>query len=138
MTIVLKAKKQVLNIKDRKEVRYIATVDRGRVVEWDKVAEQISLCSSCNKHQIKSMMSAMAEAISGYLSEGHSVRMDDFGTFMPSVRSTPVGRPDQVQANKIYVSFYPSKKLRMQIENTPVCIDAPRKGKQPSPTLPDE
>lgn len=138
MTIALKAKKQVLNIKDRKEVKYIATVDRGCVVEWDKVAEQISLCSSCNKHQIKCMMSAMAEAISGYLSEGHSVRMDDFGTFMPSVRSTPVGRPEQVQADKIYVSFYPSKKLRMQIENTPVCIDTPRKVKQPSPTLPDE
>lgn len=80
----------------------------------------------------------MAEAISGYLTEGHAVRMDDFGTFMPAVRSTPVDNPQEVQADKIYVSFYPSRKLRMQIEHTPVCINAPQKGKRSSPTLPDE
>lgn len=124
MSIIVKPKKQPVNIDGKRVVKYVAIADRGSVVEWERMAEQISLCSGANKHQIKSMMSAMTEALSYYLSEGHAVRMDDFGTFMPCVTSRPVDRPEDIKANGIHVTFYPSGELRRKLKEISVCTDA--------------
>lgn len=116
MSIALKEKKQHIKVGNESVIRHVAIADRGSVIPWDRVAEQIALRTNCNVHQIKCMMSGMTDALCSYLSEGHSVRLAEFGTLMPTIRSSAVENSKDIKANKISVSFYPSGKLQQQLK----------------------
>lgn len=117
MALGVEIKKMVLNFTDDKRVKYVATANRGKVVDPEALVNQIHLHSGTNKAQIRSVISQLVDAMSVYLNEGHGVRLDGFGTFVPSVRSQSSDNPEEAGIKKVKITFLPNKALREMVAN---------------------
>jgi len=123
MALGVEIKKMVLNFTDDKRVKYVATANRGKVVDPEGLVNQIHLHSGTNKAQIRSVISQLVDAMSVYLNEGHGVRLDGFGTFLPAVRSQSSDNPDEAGIKKVKITFLPNKALREMVANIGIYTD---------------
>lgn len=123
MALEVEIKKMVLNFTEDKRVKYVATANRGKVVEPDKLVEQIHLHCGTNRSQIKCVVSELVAAMSVYLNEGHGVRLDGFGTFLPAVVSRSADKADDAGVKRVKITFIPSKALRTMVGGIGICTE---------------
>ena len=112
MALEVSIRKMVLNFTEGKDVKYVASANRGKVIAWPKVVDQIHLRSGIGKQQVRSVIATLVDAMATFLEEGHGVRLDGFGTFVPAVVSDSADVPDKAGVKKVKVTFLPSQTLR--------------------------
>lgn len=115
MGINVVVKKRVLNFTDDKKQIYVASADRGDVIDSDKIAELIAQDTGARPAQVKMILNTLTNSMITWLEEGHGVKLGNFGSFMPSVRSASSENPDEVGVKRIRLTFYPSKDLYTKV-----------------------
>ncbi len=123
MALDVKVKKMVLNFTEEKSELYVASAQRGKVVEHRSLVKQVAYESGQNRAVISAVISALTEALMTYLNEGHGVRMDGFGTFYPTVESRSSKDANEVGVKRVRISFNPCKEFRTQVGGISVATE---------------
>lgn len=115
MGINAKIRKRVLHFTKEKKEIFVAEADRGDVIGPDKIAELIAKDTGARPAQVKMILNTLTDSMITWLEEGHGVKLGNFGSFMPSVRSASSENPDEVGVKRMRLTFYPSKDLYTKV-----------------------
>ena len=112
--------------------QYYAAVVNGDVRDIDKITSTVSSISTVSGADIRAVLYASVEAITGFLSDGDIVRLGDLGTFRLSVSSKGEAAPEDVSADDIdnsRILFTPGPMLKNMLKTLQF-----EKEKQPAAT----
>ena len=115
MGVNVKVAKKVLHFTKEKKEIYVAKADRGDVIGPDKIAELIAKDTGARPAQVKMILNTLTDSMITWLEEGHGVKLGNFGSFMPSVRSASSENPEEVGVKRMRLTFYPSKDLYTKV-----------------------
>ena len=115
MGMNVKVRKKVLHFTKEKKEIYVAQADRGDVIDSDKIAELIAKDTGARPAQVKMILNTLTDSMITWLEEGHGVKLGNFGSFMPSVRSASSENPEEVGVKRMRLTFYPSKDLYTKV-----------------------
>ena len=115
MGINVKVAKKVLHFTKEKKEIYVAKADRGDVIGPDKIAELIAKDTGARPAQVKMILNTLTDSMITWLEEGHGVKLGNYGSFMPSVRSASSENPEKVGVKRMRLTFYPSKDLYTKV-----------------------
>ena len=115
MGVNIKVAKKVLHFTKEKKEIYVAKADRGDVIGPDKIAELIAKDTGARPAQVKMILNTLTDSMITWLEEGHGVKLGNFGSFMPSVRSASSENPEEVGVKRMRLTFYPSKDLYTKV-----------------------
>ena len=116
MSLNLKVQKKVLHFtKEKKEV-YVASPDRGNVIDAEKIADLIAKDTGTRPAQVRMILYTLIDSMMAWLEEGHGVQLGSFGSFHPSVKSKSSDDPDEVEVRRTRLVFYPSHELKQRIK----------------------
>ena len=95
---------------------FISRVERYNTIFTDKIADGVAKETGAQKAMVKMIITSMTETIKDWIEEGHCVNIENFGTFMPSIKSQ-----SDVDANKVGVayarmSFMPCRDISKQMK----------------------
>lgn len=110
-TMRVKVQKRSVGFGTEKKDIYVSRVDRNTIYDIDDIAHQVSLESGVNKRQFKAAVEVLVDAMKVFLKGGAGVSLQDFGTFLPEVKSDSSENPEEVGVKRIRVSFRPHKNL---------------------------
>lgn len=79
---------------------FISRVERYNTIFTDKIADGVAKETGAQKAMVKMIITSMTETIKDWVEEGHCVQIENFGTFMPSIKSD-----SNVDANKVGVQY---------------------------------
>ena len=82
-------------------VKYYAKVAPVSPVYLDDIATRISQNCTVTEHDVKAVISALQEQVIHYLSEGHSIRLGDLGSFRPTLNVYTCDTAEEVSAASI-------------------------------------
>lgn len=115
MGVNIKTQKKVLHFTQEKKQIYVARVERGDVIGPDKIAELIAKDTGARPAQVKMILNTLTDSMITWLEEGHGVKLGNFGSFMPSVKSASSENPEEVGVKRMRLTFYPSKDLYTKV-----------------------
>jgi predicted histone-like DNA-binding protein len=115
MGVNVKVAKKVLHFTKEKKEIYVAKADRGDVIGPDKIAELIAKDTGARPAQVKMILNTLTDSMITWLEEGHGVKLGNFGSFMPSVKSASSENPEEVGVKRMRLTFYPSKDLYTKV-----------------------
>lgn len=115
MGVNIKTQKKVLHFTQEKKQIYVARVERGDVIGPDKIAELIAKDTGARPAQVKMILNTLTDSMITWLEEGHGVKLGNFGSFMPSVKSASSENPEKVGVKRMRLTFYPSKDLYTKV-----------------------
>ena len=111
----MKIRKKTLNFTKEKKQIYVAQADRGDVIDADKIAALIAQDTGARPAQVKMILNTLTDSMITWLEEGHGVKLGNFGSFMPSVKSDSSEDPNEVGVKRMRLTFYPSKDLSRRV-----------------------
>lgn len=120
-------RKQKLNFAEDKREIYVAAAQRGDVIDTEKVADFIAKDTGARPAQVKMILSALIDSMIVWLEEGHGVRLGNFGSFQPSVKSDSSENPDEAGVKRTRLTFYPSKELARRVGDISCVTENPFK-----------
>lgn len=115
MGVNVKIRKKVLNFTKEKKEIYVAEADRGDVIDAKKIAKLIAQDTGARPAQVEMILNSLTNSMITWLEEGHGVKLGNFGSFMPSVRSDSNEDPEKVGVKRMRLTFYPSKDLYTKV-----------------------
>lgn len=115
MGMNVKIRKKTLNFTKEKKQIYVAQADRGDVIDADKIAALIAQDTGARPAQVKMILNTLTDSMITWLEEGHGVKLGNFGSFMPSVKSDSSEDPNEVRVKRMRLTFYPSKDLSRRV-----------------------
>lgn len=107
--------KKTFGFDETKTEKYVVTPDRGVPVSFKDLCGQVSLVSGVNKGNVVATLDALVVSMQTYIRQGHAVRMDGFGTFVPSFNAKSSLVEKEANADSIYrmkLRFIPCTELR--------------------------
>lgn len=110
-TMKVKVEKRSLGFGTDKKEMYVSKVDRSTIYDLDDIAHQVALESGVNERQFKAAVGTLVDAMKVFLKGGAGVSLQDFGTFLPEVKSASSEDPDEVGVKRVRISFRPHKNL---------------------------
>lgn len=116
-TMNVKVVKRSVGFGTEKKEMYVSKANRGSVYDLDDIAHQVALESGVNERQFKAAVGCMVDAMIVFLKGGHGVSLQDFGTFLPEVKSDSSENPDEVGVKRLRISFRPHKSLWEAVNN---------------------
>lgn len=117
MALEVNIKKRTLHFTEDKKEIYVATADRGSVITTEKMASEISDETGYKPAVVKTILSNLVDRMVKWMEEGHGVRFDGFGSFMPVVKSDSSENADEVSVKRVRISFFPSKNLAQKVNS---------------------
>ena len=115
MGMNVKIRKKTLNFTKEKKQIYVAQADRGDVIDADKIAALIAQDTGARPAQVKMILNTLTDSMITWLEEGHGVKLGNFGSFMPSVKSDSSEDQNEVRVKRMRLTFYPSKDLSRRV-----------------------
>ena len=115
MGMNVKIRKKTLNFTKEKKQIYVAQADRGDVIDADNIAALIAQDTGARPAQVKMILNTLTDSMITWLEEGHGVKLGNFGSFMPSVKSDSSEDPNEVGVKRMRLTFYPSKDLSRRV-----------------------
>lgn len=109
--IKVKVQERMVGFGTQKKKMYVSKVDRNTIYDLDDIAHQVALESGVNERQFKAAVGTLVDAMKVFLKGGAGVSLQDFGTFLPEVKSASSEDPDQVGVKRVRISFRPHKNL---------------------------
>lgn len=132
MALNATVQKKVLNFTEEKKQIYVATAQRGDVIDTDKISKFVAQDTGARPAQVKMILNSLINSMMAWLEEGHGVRLGNFGSFLPSVRSQSSEDPNEVGIKRVRLTFYPSKKLSEMLGDVSYTTINPYKETVPS------
>lgn len=123
MGIAVKVSKRTLNFSDTKTEMYVASADRGDVINTKKFSEYVAQNTGSRPAHVRMILSSVIESMVGWMEEGHGVNLEGFGTFLPSVKSRSSVNKEEVGVRRIRISFFPCKELSAKARSIKYSID---------------
>lgn len=117
MSIKVSVGKMTLNFTEEKKEIFVARADRGSVIDTEKLAEEVALDTGARPKQVKMVLTSILDSIIKWMEEGHGVRLDGFGTFLPVVKSETGDTADKAGVKRIVTRFIPSRTLSARTES---------------------
>lgn len=114
MAIKVNIEKMKLGFTEEKKEVYVARADRGSVIDTDKLAEEVALDTASRPKHVKMILTAVLDSITKWMEEGHGVRLEGFGTFLPVVKSESGETAEDAKVKKIVTRFIPSRVLSVR------------------------
>ena len=111
-------------------IKYYAKVAPVSPVYVNDIAARISKTCTVTEHDVKAVLSALQEQVIYSLSDGHSVRLGDLGSFRPTLSAEGTADVDQCNASlikRVRVKFCPSGTMNLRVAKGAVNF-APYKG----------
>ena len=108
------------NPMDRSQKKFYAAPTYTEDINLNKVAQDISNTCTLTPADISAVLDSFLEVLPGYLEDGHSVKMGDFGRFRLSFRSVGHENEEDVSANDIgaaRILFVPSTRLKGKLNS---------------------
>lgn len=108
------------NPMDRSQKKFYAAPSYTEDVNLNKVAQDISNTCTLTPADISAVLDSFLTVLPGYLENGHSVKMGDFGRFRLSFKSVGQEKEEDVSANDIVVArilFVPSTRLKEKLKS---------------------
>ena len=105
---------------DRSQQKFYAAPSYTEDVNLNKVAQDISNTCTLTPADISADLDSFLTVLPGYLENGHSVKMGDFGRFRLSFKSVGQEKEEDVSANYIVVArilFVPSTRLKEKLKS---------------------
>ena len=105
---------------DRSQQKFYAAPSYTEDVNLNKVAQDISNTCTLTHANISAVLDSFLTVLPGYLENGHSVKMGDFGRFRLSFKSVGQEKEEDVSANDIVVArilFVPSTRLKEKLKS---------------------
>lgn len=137
MSLNLRVTKKTLHFtKEKKEV-YVASPDRGNVIDAEKIADLIAKDTGTRPAQVKMILDTLIDSMMAWLEEGHGVQLGSFGSFHPSVKSKGSDDPDEVEVRRTKLTFYPSRELQRRVNNIAYATENAYKTKGGDDDAPD-
>lgn len=115
MALEVTIKKRTLHFTDDKQEIYVATADRGSMIDTKKIAKYVSEETGYKPAVVNTILTNLTERMVEWMEEGHGIRFDGFGSFMPVVKSKSSENADEVGVKRVRVSFYPSRELARRV-----------------------
>lgn len=115
MALEVNIKKRTLHFTEDKQEIYVATADRGSVITTEKIASEVSDETGYKPAVVRTILSNLVDRMVKWMEEGHGVRFDGFGSFMPVVKSDSSENADEVSVKRVRISFFPSKTLAQKV-----------------------
>lgn len=111
MAIKVNVEKMTLGFTEEKKEIYVARADRGSVIDTEKLAEEVAMDTGARPKQVKMILTSILDSIVKWMEEGHGVRLEGFGTFLPTVKSDSAETAEEAGVKRIVTRFYPSRIL---------------------------
>lgn len=115
MSVAIEVKKRKLHFTEEKKELYVASADRGDVIDTEKIAQFVAQDTGARPAQVKMILTSLIDSMMSWIEEGHGVRLGNFGSFQPSVRSRSSENPDEVGVKRVRLTFYPSRELSTRL-----------------------
>lgn len=115
MGMKVSAEKMTLNFTKEKQEIYVARAKRGSVIDTRKLAEDVAVDIGQRPRQVQLVLTSIIDTIVKWMEEGHGVRLDGFGTFLPSVRSDSDTEQEKAGVSRLRCTFLPSRDLRRRV-----------------------
>lgn len=115
MALKMRRIKKSFGFDKEKVEKYVVTPDRGPVVPFKDLCEQIALVSGVNKGNVVATLDALVVSMRTYVLQGHSVRVDGLGTFVPTFNAKSSLVEKEANVDSIYrmkLRFLPCTELR--------------------------
>lgn len=125
MPVNVKVRKRTLYFTEEKKEIYVAEADRGNVIGPDKIAELIAKDTGARPAQVKMILNTLTDSMIAWIEEGHGVKLGNFGSFMPSVKSASNEDPSKVGVKRTKLTFYPSKTLADKVREVNISTENP-------------
>ncbi len=128
------------NISDG-SVKYFAQIAPVTPVNLTDIASRISKTCTVTEHDVKAVLSALQEQIIFCLSDGHSVRLGDLGSFRPTLCSFSYATPEEVSASSVKfvrTRFTPGTRLTAALRPGAAGVALSRLGKSADDMPTDE
>lgn len=119
MALRIRRIKKPLGI-DEKVEKYVVVPDRATVVAFEHLCDQIAETSGINKGTVSATLYGLVNSMKTFIRQGHAVRIDGFGTFIPSFSAKSSLVETEANINSIYkirLNFRPCVELREIINN---------------------
>lgn len=102
-------------------VKYYATVDRNQTVTTNVLAKEIAARSTVSRADILAVLASFSEVIIEHLKNSDAVKLNDIGTFYPTIASKGVANEGDFNAKThikgAKIRFLPAKSLIYEIED---------------------
>ena len=95
---------------------YISRVERYNTIFTDKIADGVSRNTGAPKAMVKMIITQMTQTIKDWVEEGHCVQIENFGTFMPSVKSDSNEDYNKVGVQYARMSFMVCRDISKQMK----------------------
>lgn len=115
MSVAIEVKKRKLHFTEEKKELFVALADRGDVIDTEKIAQFVAQDTGARPAQVKMILTSLIDSMMSWIEEGHGVRLGNFGSFLPAVRSRSSENPDEVGVKRIRLTFYPSRELSTRL-----------------------
>ena len=125
--------KMVLNFTEEKKEVYVARAKRGSVIDTAKLAEDVAVDTGQRPRQVQLVLTSLIDTIVKWMEEGHGVRLDGFGTFLPSVKSDSDTDQQKAAVATLRTTFIPSRELSRRVKAISYSTDGDTATANPSP-----
>ena len=112
----IQVEKMTLNFTKEKQEIYVARAKRGSVIDTQKLAEDVAVDTGQRPRQVALVLTSIIDTMVKWMEEGHGVRLDGFGTFLPSVRSDSDAEKEKAGVASLRVTFLPSRELSRRVK----------------------
>ena len=115
MAIGYLKKKQKINANGKSKEVYLAKVCYANYIDIDVLAEDVSKICSASPADVLMHVRALEDCISRRIAMGDVVKLDNLGTFYPSITATAVDSPEKVNnasIKRVGVLFRPSQRFK--------------------------
>lgn len=83
----------------------------------DKIAKFVAQDTGARPAQVKMILDTLVESMMDWIEEGHGVKLGNFGSFMPTVKSASSEVADEAGVKRVWVTFYAGKELKERLDD---------------------
>lgn len=107
-------------------VKFMAQIVKGETINFKKMADMMDKASTVNKGDILAVLDLMSATAVWMLQEGHPVKFDGFGTFVPKAKVKAMETAEEVTAQTIEsigVRYTPDVDVKAKMKSVSIHIE---------------
>ena len=111
-------KERVFNFDETKTKKYVAAPVSDGVIDFSKLCKNVSLICGTHRGQVKLVLDGLLDSLEGYMDDGKTVKLGEFGTLRPTFNAKSGIEDKDVDSSNIIVRkivFTPGSQLKTML-----------------------
>lgn len=111
-------KERVFNFDESKTKKYVAAPVSDGVIGFSKLCKNVALICGAHRGQVKLVLDGLLDSLEGYMDEGKTVKLGEFGTLRPTFNAKCGEEAGEVDSSNIVVRkivFTPGAQLKTML-----------------------